>query len=77
MFVQTAQLAQATTNVKLVSVKKSLCDSFAVALAFQAQLAECVPTAPHDIDVDILVTATETKACSARGEQAMAASASS
>ena len=62
-------------NVKPGTFKLILCDSFAVALAFQAQLVESVPTAPHDIDIDILVTATETEACSARGEQAIAASA--
>ena len=45
---------------------------FAVALAFKAQLVECVPTATHDIDVDILVTADDTTACSARGRQAVA-----
>ena len=29
----------------------------AVALAFEAQMVDTVPTAAHDIDVDILITA--------------------
>lgn len=40
----------------------------AVALAFGAQMVSSVPTAPHDVNVDILVTAQEFLACSPRGE---------
>ena len=40
----------------------------AVALAFGAQMVPSVPTAPHDVNVDILVTAQELLACSPRGE---------
>ena len=40
----------------------------AVALAFGAQMVSSVPTAPHDVNVDVLVTAREMFACSPRGE---------
>ena len=55
-----------------MELRTHFCVYRAVALAFKAQLVECVPTATHDIDVDILVTADETTACSARGRQAVA-----
>lgn len=42
-----------------------------VALAFEAQLVHSVPTAPHDIDVDILATAERFMACSTSGEKAL------
>ena len=45
----------------------------AVALAFEAQMVPRVPTASHDIDVDILATAQNLYACSSRGKAAMAA----
>lgn len=47
----------------------------AVALAFEAQLVQSVPTAPHDIDVDILATAKGFLACSTSGEEALSAAA--
>lgn len=40
----------------------------AVALAFGAQMVSSVPTAPHDVNVDILITAQEVLACSPCGE---------
>lgn len=55
-----------------MELRTHLCMHRAVALAFKAQLVEFVPTATHDVDVDILVTADETTACSARGRQAIA-----
>ena len=45
----------------------------AVALAFDAQMVSFVPTAPHDANVDILVTAQELLACSPRGHTVLAA----
>ncbi|KAL0018622.1 hypothetical protein WJX79_002051 [Trebouxia sp. C0005] len=46
-----------------------------VALAFEAQLVHSVPTAPHDIDVDILATAKGFLACSTLGEEALSVAA--
>lgn len=45
----------------------------AVALAFGAQMVPFVPTAPHDVNVDILVTAQELLACSPRGDTVLGA----
>ena len=45
----------------------------AVALAFDAQMVPFVPTAPHDVNVDILVTAQELLACSPRGDSVVTA----
>lgn len=47
----------------------------AVALAFEAQLVDSVPIAPHDIDVDILATAKGFLACSTSGEEALSVAA--
>ena len=43
----------------------------AVALAFEAQMVDTVPTAAHDIDVDILITANNVFGCSSRGHSAL------
>lgn len=48
----------------------------AVALAFEAQMVPGVPTAPHDANVDVLITAQELLPCSARGERVVAAAGS-
>lgn len=45
----------------------------AVALAFDAQMVPFVPTARHDVNVDILVTAQELLACSSRGDTVLTA----
>ena len=45
----------------------------AVALAFETQLVESVPTAPHDIDVDIVISAESVLACSKFGQHALSA----
>lgn len=42
-----------------------------VALAFEAQMVDTVPTAAHDIDVDILITASNVFGCSSRGHSAL------
>jgi len=47
----------------------------AVALALEAQLVQSVPTAPHDIDVDILATAKGFVACSTSGKEALSVAA--
>ncbi len=47
----------------------------AVALAFEAQMVQSVPTAPHDLDVDVVVTATNVFACSVCGQRALLKSA--
>ncbi|KAL3136664.1 hypothetical protein ABBQ38_005905 [Trebouxia sp. C0009 RCD-2024] len=44
-----------------------------VALAFDAQMVPFVPTARHDVNVDILVTAQELLACSSRGDTVLTA----
>lgn len=54
-------------------VTNALMLAAAVALAFGAQMVPSVPTAPHDVNVDILVTAQELLACSPRGEAVMTA----
>ena len=48
----------------------------AVALAFEAQMVSGVPTAPHDANVDVLITARELLPCSLHGERVVAATAS-
>lgn len=47
----------------------------AVALAFEAQMVSAVPTASHDANVDVLITAQELLPCSRRGESVVAAAA--
>lgn len=64
-------LLSARSYSRCIRLWQCVCKCHAVALAFRAQLVESVPTAAHDINVDILVTADETKACSQRGQQAM------
>ena len=47
----------------------------AVALAFEAQIVDEVPTTKHDMDMDIIITATRAYCCTPYGRAALSQSA--
>lgn len=47
-------------------------ENFAVALAFEEQIVDSIPTTSNDVSMDILVLSSETIACSAAGKAALA-----